>query len=422
MPLFRSPVRALLGFQGNHCASPKVFGAKGDGTTDDLVPIQNTIDHLKSLTGGGTLVLDGVFRVTNTIEMDSKVSIVGVGSGITNSVSSALYLDHASNSFFHWGSIASGFGYTKQRISNVLLRGLQANSAVVFNHQNNHPLHLVVDNLTFNDSPSFGLLNGNLWNSSVNSRVIFRDCEFNQTPTAPQLLVGNNDEDWLTVDHCRFNVGTNANSRAIDMQVGNLDVLNCDFLAGTTPLSGAAWVHTGAAAMTRATHNKFRSLTSDVMPSFTWQSGARLVESNNTYHLLTGPVIDAVGNLFTVSGSVPVLAEGSHISPRPNYHRGDGNATVTLDDYVSHTNFTASGATTVTFTLPRIFASGQRYSLAINNSTGSALTPVFTPWNPIGGTTTNIANGKYAYYEFFAGDPVSLGTISWYHVSTGYSP
>jgi len=399
-----------------------VFGAKGDGTTNDLVAIQNTIDHLKGLTGGGTLILDGIFRVTDTIEMDSKVSIVGVGSDVTSSSSSALLLDHGSNSFFNWGSISSGFGFAKQRISNVLLRALQANSQVVFKHQNNHPLHLVVENLTFNDGSLLGLLNGSLWSSASNSNLIFRDCEFNQTPTAAQVLIGNNTEDWLTIDHCRFNIGTNANSRAIDMQSGHLDVMNCDFLIGTTPLAGAAWIHTGAAGSTRASHNKFRSLGSDAMPSFTWQAGARLVEVNNTYSISSGPVIDGTQSLFTVSGSVPKLAEGSRISPRANLHRGDGNGAVTLDDYVAHTNFEATSATTVTFTLPRIFMPGQRYCLTVKNSTGSALTTVFTPSNQIGGTLTNIANGKYAFYEFIAADPVTLGTYAWYHVSTGYSP
>jgi hypothetical protein len=422
MPLHRSPVRTLAGFQGNQCASPRVFGAKGDGTTDDLAAIQATINELKALPGGGTMILDGRFRVSDTIEMDSKVSIEGVGSAVTSDSSSALILNHDSHPFFNWGSIAAGFGFTQQRIKNVLLDAAQANSQPVFNHANNHPLYLIVENLTFNTSPGFGLLNGNLWNSAVNSKLVFRDCEFNQTPVAPQLFVGNGDDDLLTLDHCRFRIGSNANSRAIDMQAGNLDVINCDFLIGSTPQAGAAWIHTGPAGITRASHNKFHSPSNDIMPSFTWQAGARLVESNNTYNILTGPIVENSPALFTLSGSVPKLAEGSRISPRANRHRGDGNASVTLDDYVSHTNFEALTATTVTFTMPRIFMPGQHYRLTLKNSTGSSLTTVFTPWNSIGGTITNIASGKYAFYEFIAADSVTLGTYAWYHYNTGYSP
>ena len=162
MPIHRSPLRAYSGLQGNNCASPRVYGAKGDGVTDDRVAIQATIDHLKTLPGGGTLLVDGLYRVTDTLEMDSRVSIEGVGSAITSSATSAIYIDHATHSMFNWGTISSGFGYTNQRISNVLLGAKQANNARVFAQDATHPLHLLVDNVTFNEGPSFGLLGDGL--------------------------------------------------------------------------------------------------------------------------------------------------------------------------------------------------------------------------------------------------------------------
>jgi Pectate lyase superfamily protein len=424
MPLHRSPLRALEGFQGNNCASPRVFGAKGDGTTDDRAAIQTTIDYLKTLPGGGTLMIDGMYRVTDTLEMDSRVSVEGVGSAVTSNATSAIYIDHATHSMFNWGAVSSGFGYTNQRISNVLLGAKQANNARVFSQDSSHPLHLLVDNVTYNEGPSFGLLGGGLWSSTSNSCVVFNNCEFSQLPTAPQLVVGNNINDSFTFRNCRFQNPSGANSRLIDMQSGNLFVTGCDFLGGTSPAGGAAGIHTGALANTRAVGNTFRvDLGADVFPAFTWAAGGRLVESGNIY------VFDAFGtptffgpSMFTLTGVVPKLAEGSRITPRANYHRGDGNSTVTLDDYVEHVNFEALSASTVTFTLPRIFMPGQRFRLTVKNSTGGALTVVFTPYNQVGGTNPNIAAGKYATYEFIASDIVTLATYSWYFISSGYSP
>lgn len=391
---------------------------------DDRTAIQTTIDHLKTLPGGGTLVIDGLYRVSDTLEMDSRVSIEGVGSTITTSTCSALYIDHATHSLLNWGAVSSYFGYTRQRISNVLLAAKQSNNARLFSQDNTHPLQLIVDNVTFNESPSFGLLTGGVWSSALNSTASFSNCEFNSTTTSPQLFVGNNINDNFTFRNCRFQNPTGLNSRLIDMQSGNLFVTGCDFLGGTSPASGAAGIHTGALANTRAVGNTFRvDLGADVFPAFTWAAGGRLVESENIY------VFDAFGtptffgpSMFTLAGAVPKLAEGSRITPRANYHRGDGNGSVALDDYVEHVNFEALSASTVTFTLPRIFMPGQRFRLTVKNSTGGALTVVFTPYNQVGGTNPNIASGKYATYEFIASDIVTLATYAWYFISSGYSP
>lgn len=426
MPLHLSPLRALGGFQGNNCASPRVFGAKGDGAADDRAAVQATIDHLKTLPSGGVLVIDGQFRVTDTLEMDSRVSIEGVGSTVTASTCSALYIDHATHSLLNWGAVSSSFGYTRQRISNLLFAAKQSNNARLFSQHSTHPLQLIVDNVVFNESPGLGLLGGGLWSSAVNSAVSFSNCEFNQTATAPQLFIGNNSNDNLTLRDCRFQNPTGLNSRLVDMQSGHLFVSGCDFLGGSTPLSGAAALHTGANGNTRAVGNTFRVINgSDVIPSFTWVAGARLVESDNLY--LFGDFdtpTEGGHSMFTFqSGSIPKLAAGSRISGRANYHRGEGlGGSADLEDYTEHVSFEVTTLSTVNFVLPRVFMPGQRFRLTVKNSTGGSLAVVFTPSNAIGGTNPNIANGKYATYEFIAVDVVTLNTYVWYFISSGYSP
>lgn len=413
MPLYRSPVSALNGFQGNHHASPRVFGAKADGTTNDLVAIQNTINHLKSLPGGGTLVIDGIYRVTDTIEMDSKVSIAGVGSGITANSSSALLLDHATHSLFNWGSISSGFGYTRQRISNLLLGGLQSNNANVFNHQNNHPLDLVVENITHNEGPSAGLLNGYIWDSAINSKLVFRDCSFNQTVSAPSLFRGNNSDDTLTLDNCRLASASGINSRAVDMQSGRLGVFGCDLLSGGSPAGGAAWLHTGAAGSTRAVGNTFRAF-GGAVPSFTWQAGARLVEGSNTY--------DGTSAIFTLlSGTPAVLAAGSRIEPQLHLRRSSPSALWDLDDYVETFSYEMTGGAALSLTLPKGYVPGQRCRVMLLNSTGGTLTIVFTPNNVIGGSSPNLSSGKSASYDFVFANFLSAGSYSWSLTNSSYN-
>lgn len=59
------------------------YGAKGDGTTDDLTAIQAAIDAV-STAGGGTVTFPvGTFLVSGSIEYKSNITILGAGRGAT---------------------------------------------------------------------------------------------------------------------------------------------------------------------------------------------------------------------------------------------------------------------------------------------------------------------------------------------------
>lgn len=406
MPNHLSPLRALLGFQGNHCASPKVFGAKGDGVTDDLVAIQNTINHLKTLKGGGTLVIDGIYRITNQLEMDTRVSIEGTGSGIVGGSSSAIMLDHATSSVFAWNAAVSGFGYMRQRVRNVFVGAKQANTGSVFGNAASSPLDLLLENVTVNESPGFGLLSGNVWSSGVSSRLTFKNCWLSTVGTS-SFAAGNADDE-LTFDNCRFQTPSGASAHVLSMAAGRLRVTGSDFFGGASPTGSAGFIHTGAAAITRAYGNTFRSSNGDVWPAFTWASGARLVGRDNT---IEG------GARFTPTGSTPaVLANGSNLQ-RVNNQRLTLSTPIntTINDDWEQVTITQVNAGTPVWTLPNPLFAGQRLRINFQNSSGGSVTPTFSPSvNTIGQTIGAVPNNGYATYEFFVSDMVTPDTYAWY--------
>jgi hypothetical protein len=426
MPLYRSPLRALAGFEGNNKVSARVFGAKGDGTTNDLAALQAAVDYIKTLPGGGgTLVLDGLFRITGSLQMDTRVSIEGVGSGMNVNGCSALYIDHNLNSMLVWPAAAStGVGYVRQRISNLLLGAKQANSGTVLSNSTTPKLDLILDNVTFNESPSTGLLTSGLWTPSDNSSLTMNNCIVNVASTVSAALWAPNPQDTITLYNTKFNLPTGYAYRTINMQGGRLNVFGCEFNAGSSPVvASASFVHTGAVASTRAVGNTFRGF-DGVVPAFTWETGARLVESSNSYFF---GAIDAPSDAATIgftktSGTPAVLNDGSSISTKPYFRRVSTSSTVLVDEYLDILAQECTGSTTVTFTLPRIYMQGQRVQIQIKNSTGAILTPVFSPYNPLGGTVIDIPIGDYAAYDFVAGDIVTAGTFVWYLVGVGASP
>lgn len=58
--------------------TPEMFGAVGDGVTDDTVAIKNALTHLQ--TSNGTLLLKSVYAISDTLVVPRGVSIVGTSS------------------------------------------------------------------------------------------------------------------------------------------------------------------------------------------------------------------------------------------------------------------------------------------------------------------------------------------------------
>jgi hypothetical protein len=103
----------------------RVFGAKGDGTTDDAPAIQAAIDYLSTLPKGGELSGPGMtFRCDSTITLKDKVSLVGVSRWFTLSFNNA-----AQDGFVIGGSTAQ----TRREVRNLTVSGTVRDAFVCAN-------------------------------------------------------------------------------------------------------------------------------------------------------------------------------------------------------------------------------------------------------------------------------------------------
>ncbi|MDB6125083.1 MAG: hypothetical protein JWQ71_4076 [Pedosphaera sp.] len=62
-------------------ANVRMWGAKGDGSTDDYVPIQKAVDACNDAWANELLFTTGTYRVTNTIVFPAQIHIHGEGNG-----------------------------------------------------------------------------------------------------------------------------------------------------------------------------------------------------------------------------------------------------------------------------------------------------------------------------------------------------
>jgi len=95
------------------CISVKSFGAAGNGTADDTLPIQNAINAVAALGGGTVFIPYGTYKVTSALTVNTAgISIVGQtreGSIIQNANTATMAID------------ATSFNATAFRISNLTI-------------------------------------------------------------------------------------------------------------------------------------------------------------------------------------------------------------------------------------------------------------------------------------------------------------
>lgn len=407
----RASFTAEKGIQGNGYVSPRVFGAKGDGLADDLTPIQNAINAAKNFNGGtgGTVVLDGSYRISNSLAMDSRVSLEGVCSGTSTSDGGALYMDHATNGMFSW-TVNAG-GKAKGRISNLLLSAMQGNTGNVFDYTNGLPLDLLLDNVVFNPSTT-GLLQGRFFGfEATGSKLAMRNCKIHMSGTAKSFLIVDSAAARVTLTDCELRTPTSYNTKLIDLQAGSLTAKGCDFLAGLTPGTAPFINLGGTAAVAVSSDNTFRGSDGNVQVAYTWSAAGKLVATNNVYG-------DSV--FITALTDQGLLADHSKLELSPYDIFNDTTTTPSLPPLYDQLTYRLSNASAPTITMPPILYKGRVFRFNIKNESGSGWTPTFSGHVPMA-TVGALSSGLSACYTFIANDVVTPGTVQWMLVSVAHN-
>ena len=121
------------------------FGAVGDGVTDDTAAIQEAINH------GGCIVFPyGSFVITNTIKLNSNLTLLGYGCQLIQKASSHMFLAWSNNITDVFKNITiAGFDIRADANTGIIIGIGQSDSVSALNSDNINLL-----DLTIHDTPS----------------------------------------------------------------------------------------------------------------------------------------------------------------------------------------------------------------------------------------------------------------------------
>lgn len=415
MPEFKDDVRVYGGFQGSGRISPRVFGAKGDGSTDDTFAIQQAHDYCVNA-GGGTVVLDGTFKITTTLTWYTNVNLTGVGSsgGFFGSAS-VLAIDHPTKGMF---SLFGGNDHGAPTVfSNFKLDAFQNNTGTIFDLGESGGVQVVLDGLSMNPNTDGGSLKGQpIYATSLNTIVIVRSCCIGVASAVPAITVTGGAR--VIVSDSWFAPPGTSTTMVIEVRTGSFfQVTNSVFQGQFGGASGGVFIYTNTSGTTTATNNFFagEATSGTLWYAFGWGSGANINATNNSYGDACTPV--------NYVSPPPILTDRkSRIDLLPGYRlTGLGNSYNALAGY-EFIELTATG-TSFLVNMPGKLFIGQRLRISVKNGqASSSWAPVFggagAPSNmaPIANLPGNV--GGYGEYEFTVSESFGSGP-SWVRIANG---
>ncbi|MEE9219990.1 MAG: glycosyl hydrolase family 28-related protein [candidate division NC10 bacterium] len=253
------------------------FGAEGNGTTDDVIPIQDAIDAASAAGGGVVFFPAGTYRITATLVVPAGVSLLGA----------------APNARINIDAPAAG------------VASIAGTGGVV--------TRSIVKDLQFGANQATA---ADLISLNTTAKVLFDNCTFNASVMTGGDCIGHVSALWLGVRDCNFRWG--GNGAAIAMGAGEAHVRGCKF----EPLDVG---YTGTVVTMSGKSQALSGCTFDILAltgTFTCISADLLISSAN-YRVTGNTFIPGVGTVTYFSlndpGSISSTSfiESGNILPLP---------------------------------------------------------------------------------------------------------
>lgn len=183
----------------------KVYGAKGDGVTDDTIAIQAAINTAETDGGGIVFLPQGTYKITSPLIMKSGVSLIGVGGILESEI-----LNSSNGVAISFPNTST---YTAVRLMDFSIKGDTGFSPTYGIDGANFRTHCIIERVRVL-LHQFGVRLYNCWYSQ------YRDIYTNTTSTGIELTTANG----VTVLGCVVHAINDANAYGIKTTGSGLNI------------------------------------------------------------------------------------------------------------------------------------------------------------------------------------------------------
>lgn len=334
----------------------KRYGAKGDNSNNDTVPINAALLAAQTNGNGGVFFPPGTYRLFGAIVGQPYVSMYGVPGRTT------FIMDHATADMIRFSN--GPLDTTSIYIRGITFLGGQDNTGACFNLSTGEQ-RIIIENCAFNGGGSpWHLIGSFLWLQGSNpSHVNVRDCYLrtagNSAPFISNLIITGNVNANTHWDNNYIVMGDNSNGSMLPLSKGRNKFTNNYFdltehVSG--PGSGGAcfFVFGGLPHPQTINNNTYYTPGGPTVYSLAAEAGAWVLSSDNTY---TGSVTRMNTAFLDIQSKVDMV---------PISFGATGGTSMTLPDNVEC--FSASFSSTApTLTMPTKIFPGQEMTVTIRN-------------------------------------------------------